>query len=376
VVTDNPEWVLTSADEPVDAGQRHGQMVALDPTHPGVLAWVQDTVETVVDEWGFDYLKLDFLYAAALPGDHHEPATRAAAYRRGLGAIRSAAGADAFLLGCGAPLGPSVGLVDAMRVGPDVEATWDEVASGSQPGMRNAVRNSLHRQFLHRRWWVNDPDCQILRPGIGLTDAEQRSFAAVVALSGGSNVVSDRLADLDDRALSLLRSSLPPVAAGTAEGAGAATIPDRLVCGRADGGAAVAAFNWTDVPRVMSVTPADAGLDAATGWLPGRGQAVDAPVEREVPPHGCLVAHLARPRNRPHVVGARDHLAGGGDLLAATWSADGDEGRLSLALDAPRPLSVVVAVPAGWTPATPLAAADGLRAVEVTPGSRTLRFER
>ena len=42
------------------------------------------------------------------------------AYRHGLRTIREAIGPDSYLLGCGAPILPSVGLVDAMRVGPDI----------------------------------------------------------------------------------------------------------------------------------------------------------------------------------------------------------------------------------------------------------------
>jgi len=43
-----------------------------------------ETVSTVVDDWGFTYLKLDFLFAAALPGERYDAeATRIEAYRRG-----------------------------------------------------------------------------------------------------------------------------------------------------------------------------------------------------------------------------------------------------------------------------------------------------
>jgi len=40
------------------------------------------------------------------------------AYREGLNVIRKAVG-KSFILGCGAPLLPSAGLVDGMRIGED-----------------------------------------------------------------------------------------------------------------------------------------------------------------------------------------------------------------------------------------------------------------
>jgi alpha-galactosidase len=377
VVTANPDWVLTRDGDPVDAGRRHGQMVALDPTHPGVEAWLRDTVGTVVDDWGFDYLKLDFLYAAAMPGDRHEDVTRATAYRRGLRTIRETAGADAVLLGCGAPLAPSVGLVDAMRVGPDVGPTWDEGGAASQPGMENAVRNSLTRQWLHRRWWVNDPDCQLLRSGTHLTDAERRSFAAVVALSGGANVVSDRLRELDADAVDLLERTLPPVAGGRVEGVAGEQLPARLVCPRpADGGFAVAACNWADESREVTVDPADHGLEAAVGWDPFAAECVDGRLERRLAPHDALVVHYAVPRDRPHVLGAVEHLAGGGSLLAQVdWEGDGTGGRLSLSTGECS-LRYVLAVPGGWRVTGDVNRVDDAVAVNVPPDGVAVHFER
>ena len=42
----------------------------------------------------------------------------------GMEAIREAVGPDVTLLGCGAPFGPMLGLVEAMRIGPDVSGDW------------------------------------------------------------------------------------------------------------------------------------------------------------------------------------------------------------------------------------------------------------
>jgi len=344
LVADHPEWLVTADGEPVSAGVRHGEMYGLDTTHPGVQEWIRETVGEIVD-WGYSYLKLDFLYAAALPGERYADVTRAEAYRQGLACIREAAGEETYLLGCGALQGQSVGYVDAMRVGPDVAGWWDrDGAPMSKPAVENAVRNTLNRQYLHRRWWHNDPDCQLVRGTTDLTLAERRSFAAVVALTGGSNFISDDLAELDDAGRELIERTLPPVENGTVEGLGRQETPDRLVCEReVDGGHAVAAFNLADEPRTLGVDlPAD-----ERGWDVWAEEPVPAggTVEREVPAHGSLLVHAAPARDRPHVVGAR-HLAAATDQLdAIAW--DASEGRLTI--ETTVAVELVVAVPDGWT---------------------------
>jgi alpha-galactosidase len=223
IVRAHPDWLLRDArGRPVSAGFNwYHWLRALDPTHPGVEAWLQELIHTVVHRWGFPYLKLDFLYAAALPGRRYDPkATRAHALRRGLQAIREAAGDSAFLLGCGCPLGPAIGLVDGMRIGPDVAPHWGPRMFGlsrplraerSLPAARNAVRNTLTRSWMHRRWWWNDPDCLLLRAhATSLTEDEIRLMLTAVALSGGMILISDPVTELPEDRRALWAALLPP----------------------------------------------------------------------------------------------------------------------------------------------------------------------
>jgi alpha-galactosidase len=124
---EHPDWLLRDASGSPVWALWHSVwpghwMHALDATHPGFLDWLRDLVGNV-RRMGFDYLKLDFMFAGALRGRRSDARARSAeAYRRGLRAIREAAGEGAFVLGCGAPLGPSIGLVDSMRIGPESTA--------------------------------------------------------------------------------------------------------------------------------------------------------------------------------------------------------------------------------------------------------------
>ena len=147
----------------VSAGFNWGeQLYALDTTHPAALEWLAALMKQV-RAWGFDYLKLDFLYAGALPGKRHMDMPRETAYRQGIKVMREAMGADAYFLTCGAPILPSMGLCDAIRVGTDVSGKWEDhrdailLYNPTTPGTRNAIRNTINRLWL-QPLVATDPD--------------------------------------------------------------------------------------------------------------------------------------------------------------------------------------------------------------------------
>lgn len=206
---EHPEWIVRNLDgSPVKALHNWDQdCFALDTTHPGA----QEYLTSVFTEWhgyGARYFMVDFMFAGALPGVRYDQdVSPITAYRDALTRIRRDIG-DSFLQGCGAPMFPSIGLVDTMRVGPDVAPTW--AASGgdlSRPGIRSAAVSTAGRAFTHGRFWVNDPDCFMVRP-----DIERRTeWADVVDRYSGARISSDRLNELDawglERTRSLLRTA-------------------------------------------------------------------------------------------------------------------------------------------------------------------------
>lgn len=202
----HPDWLLR-AEDGLLRGLYHGQwsregwVHVLDPSHDPARDHLLRTAAALV-ALGFQYLKLDFLYTAALTARAHDPTlSRVARLRRGLDAIRAGAGEDAFLLGCGCPLGAAVGVVDGMRIGPDTAPAWDTVEALRIPGLeptlpaaRNALRNTLARAWMHRRLWQNDPDCLMTRGSdTELSAAEVRTLAVAAAATGGMLVLSDDL---------------------------------------------------------------------------------------------------------------------------------------------------------------------------------------
>src|SRR5207244_3108329 len=161
-----------------------------------------DLARRVVREWGYDYLRVDRLRWATLGTAHYGGLTHAEAYRAGLGAIRDGLGTDAFLRASEPPLQHAVGLVNGMRIGPDVDATW----SGIQP----PARATGLRSFYHRSTWLNDPDCLVVRPPLSRAAAEV--WASVVAVTGGLTLLADNLPKLPPDRLPLLQRTLPVAA--------------------------------------------------------------------------------------------------------------------------------------------------------------------
>ncbi len=221
VATEHPDWLarfpngdpLIGWYNPSWGGGQDGFMWNLDTTNPEVVAHLESTAKALV-EAGFSYLKLDFTFAPSFDGVWADSSrTPAERVRSGYDAVRRGAGADTFILGCGVPLANVVGVVDGNRIGADVAPSWEleewdfDLADYSdvQPATKHSWQNTLSRSFMHRRLWLNDPDCLMLRQAeTHLTPDAMRTWAHGVAVSGGMALVSDDLALLDGDARALL----------------------------------------------------------------------------------------------------------------------------------------------------------------------------
>ncbi|MET9830908.1 glycoside hydrolase family 36 protein [Streptomyces sp. NPDC006385] len=211
LATEHPEWLVRDTEGGfAHAGRNWGHdLRVLDTTHPEAAAYLTEVFRTLRAE-GYDYFKVDFLYAGALDGVRHDTDVDAlAAYRAGIGLIREAIGADAYLLGCGAPLLASIGLFDAMRVSPDTAPhRRPEDDDYSQPGQAPAEFTGVGRQWQHGRLWINDPDCLMARPAV----ETREEWAAHVEATGGLMASSDRLLSLDEWGVTTTRRLLGGVA--------------------------------------------------------------------------------------------------------------------------------------------------------------------
>lgn len=333
---DHPEWLLhTVSGRLARAGFGWNTLsVALDLTVPEALDYACQAVQTAVHTWGFPYIKLDFLYAAAVKGLYRDNTrTRAQVLRSGMRALREAAGEETFLLGCGAPLGSVIGLVDAMRISADVSDSWKPSFLGisfpfrdepSMPCARNAIQNIVTSAYMHERWWINDPDCLLVRPDSHLSLAEVQSLATAIAMTGGSLLLSDALAKLSPDRLRLAASMLPPInqRARVLDWLDEVT-PSRLrldlhkSCGQ---WTLAAFFNWADKMRRVTLHPSDFDLSAEKSYLVRSfwdNQIDCVPIgrpliETDLPAHAVLLLALREYQpGKPVYAGSNLHISQG-----------------------------------------------------------------
>jgi alpha-galactosidase len=205
----HPDWMVSDIGLPKFCFRGWKKdLFALDTTNPRAKTWLHETFSDLC-RMGFDYHKIDFVFAAAMAGVRSRRVTPIQAYREGLAVVREAIG-DAFLLGCGAPLLPSIGFVDGMRVGEDTAPFWDS----SKPGLDgvnayHALKNSILRSFMHRKWWLNDPDCLLLRArDLELTDNEKGLYARAAGSLDNMIIESDDLELVDDAGRALLEEAI------------------------------------------------------------------------------------------------------------------------------------------------------------------------
>ncbi|HZS15239.1 MAG TPA: alpha-galactosidase [Candidatus Dormibacteraeota bacterium] len=137
---------------------------------------------------GVDALKLDFLFAGALPGMRHAGVSDIAALRGGAAALIRAylatAPRGARVLACGAPAAPLVGLVDACRSGDDsvLNVPAAHVATPPHPHfvhgealLRAQMRNAAARAWLWGATVPQDVDAVTLA-AVGDSPAPELSY--------------------------------------------------------------------------------------------------------------------------------------------------------------------------------------------------------
>lgn len=349
---DHPDWVVRDDDgAPVMAMHNWNHAnYGLDTTLPPAEAWLTDLFRAICDGWGYEYVKIDFLFGAAIAGHRHDPsATRAMAYRRALDAVRAGTGDGRFVLGCGSLMAPSVGYFDGNRIGNDVAPWWrfmsGEARARPVPPPRTpddalsaevAVRNTMTRWWMHNRLWANDPDCMLVRTDrTKLTFDETRSLAATIALSGGMMLSSDDLTTVPPDRLHILSMMLPALPrSATPIDLMERDMPERFEYADArafDPLTVIGAFNFDDVARDVSVALPAGRWDAFELWGERYlGVAEGEVVFTLVEPHGCRVLSLRPAGDGVRLVGSTAHV-GSGALEITGVERDAQRLRIALA---------------------------------------------
>lgn len=357
---DHQDWFVKKADGSFYEVQWAGW--CLDMTHPDARAFLEDAVRRITRDWGYRYLKPDAMWCGMAarcnyPGTafvddqfgdavFHDPfMTNIDAYRAGIRTMRAAAGPGTYIAACNVAqnfrsMGGAIGLVDAMRIGPDVNPVWREILPNVHLGSR--------LYFLHTRVWHNDPDCLMLREPLTLTQA--RSYASWIAVSGSLNLVSEWLPGLPADRLECIKRSMPNTGLAARPLDVFEHMPARVWHLTDDRRHVAGLFNWdeqksaaiTVTPAEMGLSDADAGIIALDYWSGALVPVRDGAITVEVPGSGCSVLAVAKVLPRPQLLGTSRHITQcfvdvgpdrwrGGKLSGACKLVGGDPTELRIA---------------------------------------------
>jgi hypothetical protein len=217
-ICSNPGWLLRNEKgKPVETGRsphRKKQLLALDISHPEVMEYIAGTVRTITREWGFEYLKLDFLDAASYKGKrHNDRLTPAQILTRGLQLIREAAGDGVHLAVSGLPLPMGAGILDSVSLAPEVLPQQNKTRLPKMFNSRTVqdesrfIQNLVLRSHLNRTFWLNDA-AYLSFAATASGDGEAEGLLTAVTHSGSSLFISDDLSLYGEEETARIKSTL------------------------------------------------------------------------------------------------------------------------------------------------------------------------
>lgn len=162
----HPDWILKDASgKPVFGMLGTRPCYTLDFYIPACAEYIKGFFNTILNEWGFDLVKLDFLYNACTVPRNGK--SRGEIMCDAMDFLRECVG-EKLILGCGVPLGPAFGKVDYCRIGSDVDLTFKPrfgnlMVARELVSTQTALQNTVFRRGLNGRAFGNDPDVFYLR---------------------------------------------------------------------------------------------------------------------------------------------------------------------------------------------------------------------
>lgn len=212
ILKEHPDWLIRNPDGKPQLGcVAWGGAYTLDIYNPEVREHLKKVFDTVLDDWGYDMVKLDFLYSQCrTPRDNK---TRGTIMCEAMDFLRECVG-DKLILGCGVPLGPAFGVVDACRISCDVDLSYvgkfynSMSINNELPSAQNAINNSMFRRHLNGRAFLNDPDVFFLRDrNLTFTWEQKLLLAKINNLFGRVLFVSDDAGEYSEAELEVLKET-------------------------------------------------------------------------------------------------------------------------------------------------------------------------
>jgi len=210
LVEEHPDWLLRNrSGKPLLGCAAWGGAYTLDIYHPQARAYIKQVLSTVVNDWDYDMVKLDFLYSECMIPRGGK--TRGTIMCEAMAFLRECVG-EKLILGCGVPLGPSFGTVDACRIGCDAALSYKPPfylklhINRETPSTQNSINNAIQRRHLNKRAFASDPDVFFLRENNLKFSIDQKLLLAKINnLFGSVLFVSDNAGDYGEEETALIK---------------------------------------------------------------------------------------------------------------------------------------------------------------------------
>ncbi|MGQ7856734.1 alpha-galactosidase [Pedobacter sp. WC2501] len=354
--TDKQNWFARKKNGELFRVAKFGG-TCLDLTRPEV----KENIKLIVNNmkrWDVNYFKMDGLWTGTATeinyindgykDDHMEnispfydtSKTQIESFRDGLKLIRNTAGKDVFISGCAISqnmrsLGGAIGLVDAMRVGPDY--------NHDKQGIKTGPIRASRLYFLNGKVWWNDPDPVKVRASnaVGSADAASsgkatlssaRLAASFVSLANDFFLLSDYLPHLPKDRLEILKRTM--------DGYNAEirpidyfenNIPNFWEAHQVQGHVhrhLIGMFNWENGDTTLSISLKKGGLASGRSYygfdfwsdklLPVFKDVLTMPLAAQ----SCAIVSLRPVQTFPQVISTSRHISQGmTDLANEIWSA-------------------------------------------------------
>ena len=208
---EHPEWIAKdSKGNNISAGCNWSGFSPLDLNNEEVIEYVRQSLKMYKD-LGFDFFKLDFLYAVNLC--QLEGKTRSETSEFAYSLLREEL-SDRLILGCGATLSNAFERFDYCRTGPDVSLSFDDAIymralHAERISTKVTLQNTIFRKCLDGHAFLNDPDVFLLRyQNIKLSFEQRTALTKINALFGSVLMTSDNIAEYDEEKKAVLEDAL------------------------------------------------------------------------------------------------------------------------------------------------------------------------
>ncbi len=212
ILAAHPDWVIRDNEtgKPLLGCVGWGGAYTFDIYNDEFREYLKLVFDTYLDDWGYDMVKLDFLYSQCMQPRNGK--TRGEIMCDAVDLLRELVG-DRLILGCGVPLGACMGIFDACRIGCDANKDfagpfYNKLGVNCEiPSCQNAINNAIFRSHLDGRAFVCDPDVFFLRnTNIKFTLQQKLLLGKINAVCGNVLFVSDNVGDYDETTVGYLKS--------------------------------------------------------------------------------------------------------------------------------------------------------------------------